>query len=198
MSTGHGAIHSRHTESADRDPRAARAGHVNALAEVARNHHRALLRFLTIRTGSKEEAREIAQEAYAKALALDQPGTISFLAGYLWKIAGNLATDRKRQRAMRQRLDPVALFEPEKLAPSPEVMVDAHQRLKLVESAIDELPPKCLQAFVLRVLEDRSFDEVGQRMNISARMAKMYVARALEHCQTYVDAAELAQRSQDG
>lgn len=173
------------------------ASHSNALAEVARNHHSALLKFLEARTGSKEEAREVAQEAYAKMLSLDRPGTISFLEGYLWKIAGNLATDRRRQRAVRRRLDTVALFETERFERSPEVLVDTDQRIAMLQRAMDELTPRCLEAFILRVLNGLSFDEVGAQMRISARMAKMYVARALEHCQHCLNAAEGTRRRRD-
>jgi RNA polymerase sigma factor (sigma-70 family) len=194
MSTADSMADPERAELDDRNSPAEREGHTKALADLARDHHRALLRFLTARTGSQEEAREVAQEAYAKMLALDHPETVGFLAGYMWKIAGNLATERKRQRATRARLDQVALFETEKFAPSPEALLYANQRLELLEKAIGELPPKCLEAFILRVLDERSFREVAERMNIGERMAMMYVARALEYCQNYLDAAEASRR----
>jgi RNA polymerase sigma factor (sigma-70 family) len=181
-------------EADDCEPPLERDGHTKALAELARDHHRALLRFLTARTGSQDEALEVAQEAYAKMLALDHPETVGFLAGYMWKIAGNLANERKRQRANRARLDLVALFEPEKHAQSAEALVYTQQRLELLEKAINELPPKCLEAFVLRVIEEQSFKEVAQRMDIGERMAMIYVARALEYCQSCLDAAEATRR----
>jgi RNA polymerase sigma factor (sigma-70 family) len=191
MSTGDSMVD---PERAELDSPAKQEVHTKALADLARDHHWALLRFLAARTGSQDEAREVAQEAYAKMLALDRPETVGFLAGYLWKIAGNLAAERKRQRATRARLDEVALFDVEKSAPSPETHVYASQRLELLEKAIGELPPKWLEAFILRVLEERSFREVAERMNIGERMAMVYVARALEHCQNYLDAAEATRR----
>jgi len=169
-------------------------GHAKQLADLARDHHRALLRFLTARTGSQDEAREVAQEAYAKMLALDKPETIGFLVGYMWKTAGRLAAERKRTRATRARLDTVALYNAENQAPSAESLVYTQQRLALLEKAVDELPPKCLEAFILRVIEERSFKEVAKQMNISERWAMEYVARALEHCQGYLDAAEATGR----
>jgi RNA polymerase sigma factor (sigma-70 family) len=194
MSTGDSMADPERSELDDRNPPAGREGHTRALADLARDHHRALLRFLAARTGSQDEAREVAQEAYAKMLALDRPETVGFLAGYMWKIAGNLATERKRQRATRARLDHVALFETEKFAPSPEALVYAQQRFELLEKAVDDLPPKCLEAFILRVLDERSFREVAERMSISERMAMMHVARALEYFQKCLDAAEATRR----
>jgi RNA polymerase sigma factor (sigma-70 family) len=163
--------------------------HGQALAEVSRNHHAALVRFLTVRTGSVEDAKEIVQEAYAKMLALEQPGTISLLAGYLWRIAVNLAIDRKRHRAVHERFRSSAEPVLEQQALSAESIVEARERLAIVERAIEELPPRCLEAFVLHVLQGKTFDAVGREMVISGRMAKKHVARALEYLQTCLDAA---------
>ncbi len=161
-----------------------------ALADIARNHHAALVRFLMARTGSKEEAREVAQEAYAKLLALDTQGPISFLAGYLWRVAANLAIDGKRRRAVRERFAGCEGQDGEGLEPSAERVVEARQRLAIVERAIEELPSRCLKAFQLRVLNGLRFEEVGREMRISDRMAKTYVARALQFLQSRLDAAD--------
>jgi len=177
------------------DAPAERQDHRTALAELAREHHRALVRFLTARMGSAEDAREVAQEAYAKVLALDLPDTVSFLAGYVWKTAGNLATDRKRQQATRSRLDERTQAGTEGHARSPEATVYAQQRLELLSKAMEELPARRREAFVLRVLQERSFQEVAQCMNIDERKAMLYVAKALKHCQDYLAAAEATRRA---
>jgi RNA polymerase sigma factor (sigma-70 family) len=153
------------------------------------------VRFLTVRTGSVEDAKEIVQEAYAKMLALDRPGTISFLAGYLWRIAVNLAIDRRRQRALHERFRRSALLPVEKQEASAESRADARERLAIVERAIGNLPARCLEAFVLHVLRGLTFDEVGREMAISGRMAKKHVARALEYLQTCLDAANETRRA---
>lgn len=162
----------------------------SALAEIARNHHSALVRFLALRTGSAEDAKEIVQEAYAKLLALDRPGTISFLVGYLWRIAANLAIDRGRQRTARSRLADVAFYPDTSSVPSTETVVELRERLAIVERAIAELPAKCRRAFLLRIVEGQRFAQVGREMGVTERMAKMHVARAMEYLQGCLDAAE--------
>ena len=179
------------TASADMPPEAPASGpvHSDALAEIARNHHGALVRFLTVRTGSVQDAREIVQEAYAKMLALNRAGKIGVVAGYLWRVAVNLATDRKRHHALHERFKRAAVQRAQTQELSAESVVEARQRLEIVERAIGELPPRCLEAFVLHVLKDLTFDEVGREMGISDRMAKKHVARALEYLQTCLDVA---------
>jgi RNA polymerase sigma-70 factor (ECF subfamily) len=166
-----------------------------ALADISRSHHAALVRFLTLRTGSVEDAKEIVQEAYAKMLALDRPGTISFLAGYLWRIAVNLAIDRGRQRAQHERYMRAALPEIEAQDFSAEMTVEARERLMIVEQALGNLPARCLEAFTLHVLQGLTFEEVGSEMRISARMAKKHVARALEYLQTCLDEANVTRQA---
>lgn len=166
---------------------AAREERAQALAEVARQQHGSLLRFLTQRTGSVEEAKEIAQEAYVKVLAVERQDSIASLASYLWRSALNLMTDRGRRRVVRERFARAVRAEAEQMAPSAETVVDARQRLDVIERAIGTLPPRCRTAFILRVLEGRPFDEVGRAMGISARMAKIYVARALAHLHACLD-----------
>lgn len=180
--------------SVDMPNAASRSDHAQALAEISRNHHAALVRFLTVRTGSIEDAKEIVQEAYAKMLGLEHPGTIGMLAGYLWRVAVNLAVDRRRHHALHERFSIAAAPAVEKQEFSAESIVEARERLEIVERAIEELPPRCLEAFVLHVLQGTTFDEVGREMGISGRMAKKHVARALEYLQTCLDAADATRK----
>ena len=177
------------------DTSAGKPDRSHALAEVFRNHHAALVRFVAVRTGSAEDAKEIVQEAYARVLALHRPGTISLLAGYLWRTAVNLATDRGRERALRQRFSSAARASGEREEFSAESTCEARERLAIVERAIGELPPRCLQAFVLHVLNGLKFGEVGREMGISERMATKHVARALEYLQSCLDAADVTGRA---
>jgi RNA polymerase sigma factor (sigma-70 family) len=173
--------------------------HTKALADLYREHQESLLRILSARTGSRDVAKEILQEALAKMLELDRrPKAASFLASYLWKIAHNLVVDRQRREATRTRLDPVWSRGREEFAASPEEVLHEQQCLTLMEQAIDKLPSevgtKCFEAFVLRVQHGLTFKEVGKRMDIGERMAQLYVARALEYCQNYLDAAPATRR----
>lgn len=163
-----------------------------ALAEIFRNHNAALVRFLAIRIGSTADAQELMQEAYAKVLALDRPGAISLQAGYLWKIAVNLAIDRRRERASQERFMSAArASSAENREFSAESTCEARERLEIVERAISELPPRCREAFILHVLQGLTFEEVGDKMEISWRMAIKHVSRALEYLQTCLDAADV-------
>ncbi len=151
----------------------------SALCEVDRRQRRALLRFLTRRTGSAEEAEDILQDAYARILAVVHPGEIDTLDRYLWRAAMNVMTDHGRTRQRRALLMDTLTVRAAQSAPSAEVVADAQERLALTGAAVNALPPKCAQAFELRILQGLPFEAVGHAMHISDRMAKIYVARTL-------------------
>ncbi len=145
-------------------------------------HNATLIRFLSARLHSDEEAREIAQEAYVKLLGLDDPDSISHFRAYLFRVAANLAADRLKQRRRRARLRNIAFAGAEQTAPSPERGVDALQELAIVRAAIQELPPKCRTAFLLHKVHEAPIAETARRMQLSIRMVQLYVARGLAHC----------------
>lgn len=66
------------------------------------------------------------------------------------------------------------------------------RRLEIIASAVDELPPKYREAFLLRVVCGWSFEAVSREMTVSERMVKVYVARALMEIQRRLDAEEAA------
>src|SRR5580658_5486126 len=81
------------------DPGAAE-GHAGRIDHLFREHNDALVRFLSARLGSYQDAREVAQEAYVRLLNLDRPGAVNFLRALLYKTAANLAIDRLRHQRL--------------------------------------------------------------------------------------------------
>jgi RNA polymerase sigma factor (sigma-70 family) len=161
--------------------------HSRAVAEMFRSHHTAQVRFVAARVGSVEDAQEIVQEAYVRTLAMERPGTIRFLPGYLWRIAMNLAINHRKQQADRGRLRHAAPRQFTEDEPSADRLVEGQERLAIVERALKKLPPKCREAFVLHVLRGLKFHEVSRVMGISERMAYKHVGRALEYLQLCLD-----------
>jgi len=173
------------------------ATRMQALSNVARAVQGPLLRFLTKRTGSLEEAKDIIQEAYVRVLSVERDGSIHALDRYLWRCALNIMTDRRRSSRIRERSLQVLSGKPEQFAPSAEAAADERERLSLISDAVQELPPKCRLAFLLRIVRCLPFEDVGQEMGISSRMAKIYVARTLELLRNRLDGPERESLSTD-
>ena len=165
------------------------------VASLFEAHNKALLRFLTCRLRSAQEAHEVAQEAYVRLLQLDAPDGVSYLRAYLFKTAANLATDRLRSTARRARVDQLEFFEQaEEFEPSAETNVAAQQELATIVTILDELPPRCRYAFVMHRFYGHSIAEVAGSMALSARMVQLYVERALAFCSERLHRAVRARR----
>jgi RNA polymerase sigma-70 factor (ECF subfamily) len=159
------------------------------VAELFRAHNAALVSFLEARLHNAQDARDVAQEAYVRLLQLHSPGALSFLRGYLFKIAENLAIDRIRHRALRVRsaYTEALLFDDLDEHSSAEHNLLAQEELSEISARLTELPPNCRRAFVQHVLLDRPTREIAAEMDVSDRTVRNWVTRGLLVCQSVRD-----------
>ena len=151
------------------------------IESLFREHNDTLLRFLRARLHSEADAREAAQEAYVRLLQLDDPGQLSFLRAYLFRIAANVATDLLRRRAVQSRVQQDDLFFETDAPATQERALQAREQLAAVEIALSELPPRCREAFLLSRREGWASGRIAAHLGVSDRMVRLYLARALEH-----------------
>ncbi|HEY4972522.1 MAG TPA: RNA polymerase sigma factor [Steroidobacteraceae bacterium] len=129
------------------------------------------------------------QETYVHLLRLDHPEAISYLRAFLFKTAANLAVDRLRQRGRRTHIAEMGDVDFAVFELTPERHVAGQQAMAVFRAALQELPPKCRQAFLLHRVQELPVDEIAARMNIGACMVRRYVSRALEYLRRRLDAA---------
>jgi RNA polymerase sigma factor (sigma-70 family) len=164
------------------------------IERLFREHNAALLRFVSAKLGCEQEAREVAQEAYVKLLSLDRPEAVSYLRGFLFKTAANLALDRLRQRVRRRTEPLIGESEWTIFDLSPERQLQDAQAIQVLRTALAELPGKCRQAFIMHRVHELSCAEIMQRLNIGERSVRLYVARAIQHLRTRLDEEERAKK----
>lgn len=165
--------------------------HAMRIAELFREHNRALVAFLQCRLNSPSDAQEVAQEAYVRLVTLERPEQVDSLRAYLFRIASNLAVDRLRMRKVRHDHPIEAPEEDLYMAPIPERHVAATRQLHEVHKALRELPAKTGRAFVMHVIDGRDIGVIARAMKISERMVRYHVANALAHCRARVDELEM-------
>jgi len=151
--------------------------------QLVRDFNQSLVRMLQHRLGSYEDAREVAQEAYAKLLNLGEGPGISFHRAYLFRIAQNLATDLLRRRAYMEQTAPDLLDFRADPAASPERSANAAQIVSRLPALLAELPFNCAESFRLVRMEQLEFAEAARRLGLTERMIRIHVARALAYCQ---------------
>ena len=167
------------------------------LEALFHEHNEALLRLLIARLGSPEDAKEVAQEAYARLLKLGHEKVISYERALLFRIAQNAATDRLRRKSRSEPHYSLELFERDDPTEDTERSVSALQKWEALNRIVQELPPKCWKAFVAHRYRGRSFAEIAADMGLSERMVRIYVSRALAYCRVRLE-EELGQSSAKG
>ena len=146
-----------------------------------REQRSALVKFLSRRTSSREDAEDAAQESLTKLLRYKaaQPAVWKPL---LYRIARNVAVDLTRsartrpdiQRGAGGALDDLASEEP-----TPDQSVEHQQRLDLLRDAILTLPPRCREVYLLNRMQGMSFVQIARHLGISTQAVEKHVAKAL-------------------
>jgi len=175
-------------EPGEAEPVCAEETHEALMARLYREHNQALIRFLMTRVDSEQEAQDVAHEAYVRMLQLDSRGAVSYLSAYLFKTAANIAVDRvRRTHTSRRVYQSVSGSLEETAFPAPEQELASREELELLARYLEELPPKCQQAFYLHRIQDMSLDDIAREMGVSKRMVHHYLLRAIVHCRTRLD-----------
>ncbi|WP_454690375.1 RNA polymerase sigma factor [Achromobacter aloeverae] len=167
-----------------------------------------LLRFLQHRLGDRQDAEDALQESFTRLAAAGQATALRNQRPYLFQIAANLLRDRAREQLRQGPMKMVSFDDPETRADEVPVDVSAcpvastehRERLHRLEQALQELPERQREAFVLHRFDGLTQDEVADRMGISRRMVSKHLSRAFAYCEVrvrYASADQMASRPQD-
>ena len=129
-------------------------------------------------------AADIVQETYVRLASRGLSEAVRNPRALLYRVAGNLAIDQLRLQETRAKYVTVMplLENLPDARPSAEAEIDAKQRLALLMEAVEELPPRCRQVFVLRKFEDFDQAEIAETLGISRNMVEKHLRKALLHC----------------
>jgi RNA polymerase sigma-70 factor (ECF subfamily) len=70
-------------------------------------------------------------------------------------------------------------FTDQQFIPSAEHLADIQQRMQAMQSLIDNLPPRCREAFWLFRIEGLGQNEIAQQLGITRNMVQRHVMRAM-------------------
>lgn len=145
-----------------------------------------LRRYLSRRLSS-DDAADLAQASFEAALRYVRENDVQSPAALMFHVSNNLQIDAaRRQRFLPQQLcEDVGDEGVDRLMRSdvtPEREYIARETLERVTQALDGLPPRCREAFVLCKLHGLSYEEAAQEMDISPTVIKKYLVQALKAC----------------
>ncbi len=151
-----------------------------------RKHYPEIVRYLTVRLGSREEAADLASEVFLEAFTrvprLRWRGKP--VLAWLYRVAANMAADSLRKRR-RELLSP----EVEPAATAPDAADRIADREALVR-ALESLPADYQLVVHLRLVEGYSFAEVARVTGRSVGACQMLMLRSARRLRS--------QREQEG
>jgi RNA polymerase sigma-19 factor, ECF subfamily len=154
--------------------------------------HRYIRRFV----GSSETAKEIVQEAFLRTYR--QRESVTTLRAFLFSTARNLAANEYRHRQIMERSALGDFGDSLVKSESLEAEFLRDERNRLIQEAIDRLPPQCRAAFTLRVFHQCSYKEVADRLGVSPRTVEKHIARGLHETHNYLKRRYNATRRDHG
>lgn len=159
-----------------------------SVREIIHRHHDALLRFLRRRLRIPEDAMDIAQETYIRMMQYEASREVRSSSALLYRIALNVSRDFGRAALARQADSQCSLDEMDLPSerPTPERELLGEQELELLLDAIEELPPKCRQVFLLSRAHQMTYPEIAQHCAISVKMVEKHISHALTLCMVKV------------
>ncbi len=168
--------------------RAALAGSERAFSSLVERHGRGVLSLVSRIVQNREDAEDVAQEAFVKAFTrLDTFDPAYKFSNWLFKIAHNTALDALRKR----KTGPVAVeteTEEEQqalwsraadpMSPPPDEAAAMAEFRGDVESALSRLRPEYRAVIVLRHVEGRAYEDIAQILSLPLGTVKTFLFRA--------------------
>lgn len=160
------------------------AGDASAFGRLVERYQDRLVNALVRFTGSSEDARDIAQEAFVQAYQkLDRFRRDAAFFTWLYRIAFNRAVSHGRKRRERVSLDGLAEAGPveptaTKAEPGPEARLDACERAALVHRALATLADDHREVLVLREFEELDYQQISAIVGVPVGTVRSRLFRA--------------------
>ncbi|BCA56539.1 ECF sigma factor [Nitrospira sp. KM1] len=153
-----------------------------------------LRRFLSRRITCPHAVSDMMQEAFLKLMGAQPATDIKDPRAYLFRIAANLAINHGTRR--RDVAPPSAVSNSTEALPevsderTPERVVEGNRQLRRVMDAIESLPERCKEVFILYRFHSMSQTEIAEQLGISVSMVEKHVIRAMRYCRDARDQAD--------
>ena len=144
--------------------------------------HGALQAFFQRRRSLRADTADLVQEVYLRMLRVNNPDEIHNPEGYLFAVAANLlkeAAEADRRTVSGLSVEALEAADAMRELPRFDTAVDAARRVDRLQAVLNELPPNCSAAVILRYRYELSNQEIAQRLDVSPRMVKKYLTQAL-------------------
>ena len=161
-------------------------GDHEAFAELVKRHETNVYNLCLRMSGNPEDAMDLSQEAFLKAWrGIGFYKAESAFSTWLYRLTSNVCIDFLRKQKRRPTVsltveeeEAAVELEVEDTAPSPEEQVLHTERSQAVADAMGLLEEDFREVLILRVVEDLSYEEIAEIMDLKVGTVKSRLARA--------------------
>jgi RNA polymerase sigma factor (sigma-70 family) len=162
----------------------------DGLAELSERLRKPLIAYFRRRSADPAEAEDMTQEVFVRAMRREGETDVRSAEAYVFTIAANLARDRARTRAARHAGRHVSLdlmvagearFDLASEDSSAETVLIERERLRQALAALEELPERTRDIFILFRVEKMRQAEIATRLGVSVSAVEKHVVRAAAH-----------------
>jgi len=169
------------------------AGETDCYDVLVERYKNRLFNYLLRLTSNRDEAEEFTQEALVKAyIHADKYKTIARFSTWLYTIATNLVRNRVRSKSRAPHIVSIwsRVFgdgEEEKAIDipdaqrSPEDAINDNELKEIIGAAIQKIPEKYRTSFVLREINEMSYEEIAAVTGLKLGTVRSRINRARNH-----------------
>ena len=167
----------------------AQKGDQDAFGRLVLTHQNRVFILCVHMVGNREEAEDLAQEAFFKAWrSLGGFHGESSFATWMHRLTTNLCLDHLRKQTRRQTVavtvslddEETAFTEPADPGSDPQQELERKERQRAVEKALKELPEHHRRALIMREVSGLSYQEIADALELDLGTVKSRIARARE------------------
>lgn len=167
----------------------AKNGDQDAFGQLVLTHQNKVYTLCVHLLGSREEAEDLAQEAFLKAWrSLDGFHGESSFATWMHRLTTNLCLDHLRKQTRRQSVSVVIslddeeapLPEPAGHSSDPQEELERAERNRALKRGVEALPEHYRRPLVMREVGGMSYQEIADGLGLDLGTVKSRIARARE------------------
>jgi len=146
------------------------------------DNHGWMLGWFRRRLCNREQAADLTQDTFLKVLVTTPSETISNPRAFLTTLARQLLVDQFRRQQLEQAYLGMVAAMPEQQQPAEEVRAMVREQLRALDAMLSTLEPKICATLLLSQIEGLTYAQIAERLDVSERTVKRYMAQAFEAC----------------
>ena len=151
------------------------------IAELYRSESPKLIRILSRRTSSSDDAQDLVQDVFFRFARMRGrwPSSLERPQAYLRRIANNLLKDRAKTDFRHSAALHVVADEQSLPGPDQQRLLESRDMLRRLETVMMRLRPKTREIFMAHRIDGLTYAEIAERTGLSVKGVEKQMSKAL-------------------